>query len=185
MEKGKDPQIQFPEIALELAIRFETDQEMRKRVKEGQEWGVGVDEENTLWLKNVIKKIGWPTISKVGKKGMSDAWLLVQHADKDPEFQAYCLELMRSESAKEVRQDLIAYLEDRVRVNTGRKQFYGTQFTINANGEYVPQPIESVKDLEERRAGIGLEPFTEYKTRMEERNREFGKNERKKNVDFN
>ncbi len=51
MEKGKDPQIQFLEIALELGIRFETDQEMRRRVKEGQEWGVGVDEENTLWLK--------------------------------------------------------------------------------------------------------------------------------------
>ena len=37
---------------------------------------------------------GWPTISEVGEKGASAAWLLTQHADADPVFQARALRLM-------------------------------------------------------------------------------------------
>src|SRR5262245_47910462 len=46
-----------------------------------------IDRENTARLKQIIDRIGWPTISRVGAQASSAAWLLVQHADAEPEFQ--------------------------------------------------------------------------------------------------
>ena len=49
------------------------------------------DTENTAWLKGIVNKQGWPTISDIGKDGFNAAWLLVQHADTDRAFQKQCL----------------------------------------------------------------------------------------------
>jgi len=60
----------------------------------------------------------------------------------------------------------VAYIEDRVLVAEGKKQLYGTQFTVH-DGKLVPQPIEDEENLDRRRAGVGLEPFAEYRKAME------------------
>jgi len=62
----------------------------------------------------------------------------------------------------------LAYLEDRVRVNAGQPQRYGTQFTVTG-GEFGPHPIEDPHRLDERRAEAGLEPFADYQARMQAR----------------
>ena len=59
----------------------------------------------------------------------------------------------------------LAYLEDRVRVNAGQPQLYGTQFT-ETDGEFRPRPIQDPHRLDERREEAGLEPFTDYEARM-------------------
>jgi hypothetical protein len=59
----------------------------------------------------------------------------------------------------------LAYLEDRVRVNAGQPQLYGTQFSVTG-GEIGPCPIEDPQRLDERRAEAGLEPFADYEARM-------------------
>jgi hypothetical protein len=61
-----------------------------------------IDAANTLWLKEVVSERGWPTYSDVGIDGGDAAWLILQHADDDPEFQRQCLELMESLPKKEV-----------------------------------------------------------------------------------
>jgi hypothetical protein len=96
-------------------------------------------------LKKIIKEIGWPVISKVGKEASQAAWLVAQHADHDVKFQEYCLNLMKNASDGDVLKKQIAYLTDRILVNTGKKQLYGTQFYLNKKGVYGPRPI---KDLE-------------------------------------
>ena len=60
----------------------------------------------------------------------------------------------------------LAYLEDRVRVNAGERQLYGTQFTVT-DGRFGPHPIDDPQRLDERRAEAGLEPFADYETRMQ------------------
>ena len=54
---------------------------------------------------------------------------------------------------------------DRVRVNAGQPQLYGTQFTA-IGGEFGPGSIEDPQRLDERRAQAGLEPFADYESRM-------------------
>jgi len=58
-----------------------------------------------------------------------------------------------------------AYLKDRVRVNAGGSQLYGTQFTAAA-GTLRPHPIEYPARLDERRAQAGLEPHADYEARI-------------------
>ena len=158
----------FPQIAEEIEKMVAVDQEMReKSLDDDFVWDEEVDRKNTEAMKRIISEIGWPTVSKVGKETSESAWLLVQHSDHDPEFQQRCLDLMKAESKDEVSPVNIAYLEDRVRVNTTRGQLYGTQFheTRDTEGNvvsYGPQPIEDPEHLDERRTTMGLGPHAEY-----------------------
>ena len=125
------------------------------------------DEENTTWLGGVVEKHGWPTHSLVGKDGAHSAWLLVQHADRDAKFQRKCLDLMTKALKDEVSQSDVAYLTDRVLLAEGKKQRYGTQFTV-ANGKWEPRPLEDPANVDKLRKDAGLQPLDEYKKQLEE-----------------
>jgi hypothetical protein len=154
-------------LAAELLAMSEADQAMRDTYQTTNEWNASVDEVNTARLKEIIEEQGWPSITLVGKKAASAAWLLAQHADKDPDFQKKCLELMKQLPEHEVVLWNIALFEDRVRMNTGKPQLYGTQFRMS-EGNFGPGPIEDEEHLEERRAAMGLESFEEYSREMRE-----------------
>lgn len=152
--------IQYPEIATEIIIMADVDQDMRLKAVDNEEiWDNTIDPKNTARMKEIVGQIGWPTISKVGKKVSGDAWLLVQHADKDIDFQKQCLDLMKQEPAGEVALHNIAYLEDRVRVNSGQLQLYGTQFRWIDNKPI--QEIEDFENVDQRRKEMGLKTLAE------------------------
>jgi hypothetical protein len=148
----------FRAIANEIIAMSEADQAMRK----SEVWDETVDVKNTLSMKQIIAEVGWPTVSKVGLTASQMAWLLVQHADHDREFQRTCLALMKAHPAGEVDVQNIAYLEDRVRVGEGRQQLYGTQFHTNEQGDLEPFPIEDQEHVDVRRAEVGLSTLAEY-----------------------
>ena len=145
------------------------DQEMRtKNIKDAEFWDEEIDRKNTERMKEIISEIGWPTRTKVGEKGMKDAWLLVQHADHDLEFQRQCLELMQAENSDEVGKKNLAYLVDRVRVNEGRLQLYGSQFG-EKDGVFVPKPIEDEEHINERRKEMDMGTMAEGIAEMNEK----------------
>jgi len=159
-----------PALRQELLKRAEKDQKVRadvpadlakitsaivKRVQ-------SVDKANTAWLKRVVQKYGWPGKSLVSGDGAHSAWLLVQHADLDPDFQKRCLKLMeKAVQAGEASGQEYAYLTDRVRTKEGKPQVYGTQLKF-VDGKYVPLPIEDEAKVDKRRAAVGLPPLAEY-----------------------
>jgi hypothetical protein len=125
----------------------------------------------------LIAKHGWPGRSLVGDDGAHAAWLVIQHADHDVELQERCLELLKGAVANgEATAQNLAYLTDRVCVNRGRHQVYGTQFH-GSGDDFAPRPIEDPERLDERRASVGLEPFADYAARMHEINRRDEKRE--------
>lgn len=73
---------------------------------------------------------------------------------------------MKQLPAGEFTPNNLVYLEDKVRVYQGRPQLYGTQFDDQEN--FRPKHIEDEAHLDERRASVGLRPFSEYKKQMEE-----------------
>ena len=151
---GQGPEkAQLPQIAREINQMTHLDQEMRER--DDNQWDESVDTQNIKRMKEIVDQIGWPTTSKVGKESSHNAWLLVQHADFDVEFQTQCLTMMKQEPPEEVDRRNIAYLEDRILVNTGRPQLYGTQFNT-IEGRFVPREIEDESHVDERRAQAGL-----------------------------
>ncbi|GAA3543826.1 hypothetical protein GCM10022419_025020 [Nonomuraea rosea] len=154
------------ELREELLRRLEVDQALRdpakgfpgdRRLARLQRF----DEGNTAWLYSVVANRGWPLVSQVGARAARAAWLLAQHATL-PEVQR----LFHGAMADAVESDEasprdFAYLEDRVRVRSGRHQLYGTQFHHGTEG-LEPMPIEEPDLLDERRAAVGLEPFADY-----------------------
>jgi len=154
-----DPR-ELASISDELNKMFETDQKARENNNE--ETTKKIDQENTQKLKEIITSIGWPTESKVGEDPAHYAWLLVQHADQDIEFQKNCLRLMKAESPEEVQQEDIAYLEDRILVAENKPQLYGSQWKITEDGSHIPEEIFEPDKLDERRAKMGMKPFAKY-----------------------
>ena len=121
-----------------------------------------VDERNTKRMKQIVGKYGWPIRKIVGRDGMRAAWLLVQHADHAVTFQRKCLTLMEAHMADDqVAKADIAYLADRVAVNAGKPQTYGTQGHV-VEGVWRPRPIRDREHVDQRRKSVGLKTLKEY-----------------------
>lgn len=129
-----------------------------------------IDTSNLNKMKKIVKKFGWPTISLVGKQVSHFAWLLVQHADKDVDFQEYCLELMiKARESNDVSKANIAFLTDRILVNRGKPQIYGTQFYEYKTGKLLPKTIRDMNELDKRRKKMDIENFETYKNKLKNR----------------
>lgn len=121
--------------------------------------------ENTETLKKIITDYGWPKQSDVGPEAVEAAWLISQHADHDLPFQEKCLELIeKSIDKKETPKHFYAYLLDRILINQGKKQKFGTQFYRDIDGKMKPKPIEDTDVLDELRASYNLPPLKQYAT---------------------
>ncbi|MGW2371525.1 MULTISPECIES: DUF6624 domain-containing protein [Kitasatospora] len=118
-------------------------------------------------LSEIMAVHGWPTERAVGADAARAAWLVAQHADRQLDVQRRAVELMAEAVAVGAAsaRDL-AFLEDRLAVNEGREQRYGTQIGAVADGRPVPWPCEDPERLDERRAQVGIEPFDEYTARF-------------------
>jgi hypothetical protein len=128
-----------------------------------------IDAESTAFLKETIDAHGWPTFDMVGEDGAGAAWLLAQHADADPDFQARVLALMEPlVDEGQARPLHFAMLTDRVLRARGEPQVYGTQFTADENGVQRPAPTVDWTTIDQRRASVGLAPMAEYAETMRE-----------------
>jgi hypothetical protein len=120
---------------------------------------MAIDADNTAWLMDVVERSGWPDRSQVGDEAAHAAWLLAQHADRDPAAQRRFLQCLEAAAARhEASPADLARLTDRVRLASGQKQIYGTQLTLHA-GRYVATRLSRPGTVERRRATVGLEPL--------------------------
>jgi len=159
--KNQKNEILNQELRREILEMRDRDQEMLA----GQ-YDNSVIRKNTARVKEIINQYGWLGISEIGADGSEALWLLVQHSDHDLEFQRRALELLRAAVKRgEASKRNLAYLIDRVRVNSGEKQLFGTQFQMD---KLEPEPIENPELLEKRRQEYGLEPLEEYRKKMAE-----------------
>lgn len=125
---------------------------------------MAVDADNLSWLKGVVDRQGFPTPETVGELGVSNAWLLVQHADSDPAFQAAVLKTLQSRLADSgVQKADIAMLTDRVLRAQGKPQHYATQFTPGKDGRPILAPVDDLAHVDQRRAAMGLMPLPVYR----------------------
>lgn len=126
-----------------------------------------VDARHTARMKAILREHGWPGRSLVGDDGAHAAWLLVQHADAA--FMSECLPLMEHAALRgEASAKDFAYLLDRVRMNQGKPQVYGTQFTSGPDGNLVLHPIENPEQVDARRRAVGLPSMAEYERKIRE-----------------
>lgn len=153
------------QLLKELNEMVKIDQDMRKKAAKDGKFNISVDRANTRKLKKIIAEHGWPTISKVGKKGSFNAWLIAQHADHDRAFQSKVLTILKKiykKDKKDINISNIAFLEDRILMGRKKKQIFGTQFYFNEKGNFVPWPIKKNNNLDSLREKYGLPSIKEY-----------------------
>lgn len=122
------------------------------------------DNLNYFELKNIIDEYGFPGFDLVGEDYSNSFWNLIQHQDENLEFQKEALAKMKIECDKNNASKVYyAYLIDRVKLNSGELQIYGTQMQLNADSSsYEPKPVLEPEKLGERRKEVGLIPMREY-----------------------
>lgn len=127
-----------------------------------------VDEASYTLISEAFAEHGWLDAARFGERTAHRAWLLVQHADDHPDFQAAVLDAMTPllERGEVSRRDY-ANLFDRVALAHDRPQRYGTEpvWTCQEDGLHLA-PVEDPDGLAERRAAMGLEPVEDALARM-------------------
>lgn len=139
-------------------------QEIKRRV-------LAADSINFFELRSILDTYGFPGYNLVGEDYSNSFWNLVQHQDDRVEFQKEALQKMKIEvDRKNASAIYYAYLTDRVKVNAGEEQVYGTQMVLNADStSYEPQPVTDRINLDKRRNEVGLPPIGEYIETMNKR----------------
>ncbi|PRY10710.1 hypothetical protein CLV24_113129 [Pontibacter ummariensis] len=124
------------------------------------------DEENKRQVVAILEKHGWPGKSLVGPTASMAAFLVIQHSDKAT-MEKY-LPLLREAIEKgEASKSNLALMEDRVLINKGLPQLYGSQLRMNAETKrYELYQVEDEANLDKRRAEMGLGPIAEYLKRF-------------------
>ena len=124
------------------------------------------DSLNLARVTTILDSAGWLGADVIGRKANQALFLVIQHGDAHPEVQAEYLVVMR-EAVDEGRANTweLAMLEDRVAVNHGRPQRYGSQVGWKDGKPFV-QPLEDPEHVNERRAAMRMEPLEDYARRF-------------------
>jgi hypothetical protein len=163
---------EYPEIAAQLAKLWEADQYYRFRlgnayrnndtIKANSIWPLmrKSDTINLAGLEAIIEEIGWPTISKVGHHGASTAFLIIDHSPREV-MEKYFPLLEQAMKNGQASKSSYATMKDRILVNRGKKQIYGTQkYWDQKLGRFVYFPIEDEKNVNALRKEMDLEPIS-------------------------
>ncbi len=165
--------IKLPQVAKQIDLMIEHDQSVAKRHIDlmnqntkpdslemknlMDEWKSTADADKIL-LKTLFKENGFLGYSEVGEESSHNFLQMVQRMDVDSTFQQEVLADMKKHIAKINANPIeFAYLTDRVNLNQGKPQIYGTQLKINEKGtSYEPKKVIDPQNLNKRRAEIGL-----------------------------
>lgn len=116
--------------------------------------------ENRRKLFKLIDEYGWPTSSAVTEHAAAGAALIINHTTY--EIRSKYFPLLEKAFKKGEAQPLrYAKMKDRLLVEEGKKQLFGTQWNYEGS-ERVLHPIKDPEFVDKRRAEIGLGPLSVY-----------------------
>ncbi len=115
-------------------------------------------------LKEIFDTHGFVGFDLAGEEGSQNFWLMVQHSDHNPVFQQEVLAKMKIavENDNAIPSNY-GLLVDRVHLNTGKPQVYGTQVDYNfEKAQAFPKNLADSANVNKRRAALGMEPLEDY-----------------------
>lgn len=181
-QQGHSVRLQDPkQLAYQLDSILSKDQEYRKNLfslveTEGPKSAVvqqylgrirRIDSLNLIAVTAIIDTYGWLGPKEVGENGNSCLFLVIQHSTRETREKYLPLFRKAVLQGKALKSDL-ALLEDRVALEHGKKQLFGSQIVMDTiTRAYHFAPIEDEPHVNERRKAMGLEP-------IENKAKEFG-----------
>lgn len=115
-------------------------------------------------LRPMVEAGEWPGRARVGDDGARAAWFLAQHAgEADPRFQQSLVPLLaQAVSIGDADAEHLAALRDRVELEAGRLQIFGTHLEPDGDSWRPLRGVANPQDLDARRRDLGLRPWAEY-----------------------
>lgn len=181
-ENIESEEVKNPDLQLELIKMCVDDQAARGNLMKDliekydlnkdeitNEDGVAVDFKNRNRLNEIFQEYGFPTKEMVGKDAMTGIFMMIQHADRDKEWQKnQLIHIEKAVQRGDMNGQSYAYLYDRIKINSGEKQLYGTQFsTVDpTNKTVILAETENMDSLDYRRMEVGMMPIDMYKKFM-------------------
>ena len=125
--------------------------------------GCATQAANDAWLSATLDIIPWFTIDTYGKAADEAASDIVRHADAAPDLQLKTLNRLGALAlAKRTDPKAFAALWDKVALENGRPQRYGTQMRCVGKVWTPRTPLEDAAQLDQRRSWVGLPPMRTY-----------------------
>lgn len=120
------------------------------------------DSANQLQVVAILDTYGWLGVKEIGEQANTTLFMVIQHAGKA--MQEKYLPIMRAAVKNgKAKARSLALLEDRVAIQQGRMQNYGSQVFFNSGtGQYFVLPLDDPDNVDERRAVVGLQPLAGY-----------------------
>jgi hypothetical protein len=120
------------------------------------------DSTNLVTVKRILDTYGWP--SGLSEDANNAIFLVIDHSDLET-MNKY-LGVFQDAASRGIlpMQDLVT-LEDRILMNSGKPQFYGTQsrqISKEGKSQIYIWPVDNPDSLNERRASLGLSTIEEY-----------------------
>jgi hypothetical protein len=149
------------EIRKDLSVRVKKDQSVRTDPAQAPKMAE-MDSDNRRYLRSLVSEIGWIDVDRFGPRASTDAFLLVQHSG-DLGLMMAALPMIEKD-AKRFPDYAQPYtlLYDRVQIDLGRKQRYGTQLHTDAAGNPAVLPLEDPAHVDEYLKDLKLPPLSEY-----------------------
>ena len=153
-------------LARDLAARHVEDQRVRRFEGQPSQAQLGemrrVDGDNVEFLKSVVAELGWIDAVRFGAEASDTAFLIVQHCS-DLRLMRTALPLIEADvRAGRLSGQNYALLFDRLRLNLGYLQRYGSQIGRSEELGQVLMPCEDFERIDERRAEVGMGPLADY-----------------------
>jgi hypothetical protein len=120
------------------------------------------DSVDLVKVEAIVSKFGWLGADVIGDQGNSTLFMVIQHADLQP--QEKYLPIIRDAVAhNKAKASDLALLEDRVALLEGKEQIYGSQLTWNMKtNTFIVAPLSDPDNVDKRRADVGLPPMSVY-----------------------
>lgn len=161
-------------LKTQLEQIYDEDQDLRNQLNViEKKSGYESKEVNALWdqieekdaihfkaVETILAQHGWLGPKQVGTKASLAIFLVIQHADAEAR-RKYVPMMREAVKEKKAKAGSLALMEDRIAVEAGEKQIYGSQFKI-VGGKTMLHPTEDPDHLDERRAALGMSTIAEY-----------------------
>ncbi|SMO68866.1 DUF6624 domain-containing protein [Solitalea koreensis] len=119
------------------------------------------DLESIRKVTKLIETYGWLGPNIVGKKGSEAIFNTMIKAH--PNLIRKCMpDILKAVKVNIASPAQLAMFEDKLAVDMGQRQKYGSQVNYDEHGEWKVAPIEDEKNVDKRRAQVGLPALTEY-----------------------
>lgn len=117
---------------------------------------------NLKLIDSIYAQYGWLAYSQVGHIGAMAQFLVIQHSDIHTQ-KKWLPRVTNAVNEGLLQPENLALLTDRILVQSGKKQLYGTQLRVDAKKKkYVPFDIRYPSLVDKRRAKLSMVSLDQY-----------------------